>query len=211
MLLYIYKGFGILKRSFSLRIDYILTLYKFKCFGVNYSDFETSGVPFIDVSLKNASSITVGKRFRMNNGAYCNQIGFGNLKCTLIADGGNIKIGDNVGVSQTAILAFGDDINIGDNVKIGGGVRVYTTDFHSLDYANRRNRSNDTTTCKHACVTIGNDCFIGAGSVILKGVTIGDRAIIGAGSVVTRNIPSDTIYAGNPAREIKKLIYVEND
>ena len=51
-------------------------------------------------------------------------------------------------------------------------------------------------------ITIGEDCWLGANVTVLPGVTIGDRCIIGAGSVVTHDIPSDSIYAGNPARPI---------
>lgn len=52
-------------------------------------------------------------------------------------------------------------------------------------------------------VTIGNDVFIGAGTTVLPGVTIGDRVVIGAGSVVSRDIPSNSVAVGNPARVIK--------
>ena len=53
-------------------------------------------------------------------------------------------------------------------------------------------------------VTIGEDCWIGGGTVICPGVTIGDRCIIGAGSVVTKDIPSDCVAVGNPAKVIRK-------
>ena len=52
---------------------------------------------------------------------------------------------------------------------------------------------------------IENNVFIGANSMILKGVKIGDRSIIGAGSVVTKNVPSDQIWAGNPAKFIREI------
>ena len=52
---------------------------------------------------------------------------------------------------------------------------------------------------------IGDDVWIGGGSLILKGVSIGDRAIIAARSVVTKDVPADTVVAGNPARIVKQL------
>ena len=62
----------------------------------------------------------------------------------------------------------------------------------------------------HIETRIGNDVWIGANSVILKGVTVHDGAIVGAGSVVTRDVPPYSIVAGNPAREIRKR-YSEED
>ena len=55
----------------------------------------------------------------------------------------------------------------------------------------------------------GDDVWIGQGAVILKGVRIGDRAVIGAQAVVTRNVPSDCVVAGNPARVVRSLIVTE--
>lgn len=54
-------------------------------------------------------------------------------------------------------------------------------------------------------VHIGNNCFIGYGSIVLPGVTIGDNCIVGAGSVVTRDIPSETVVGGVPARKLCDL------
>ena len=54
-------------------------------------------------------------------------------------------------------------------------------------------------------ITVGRECWIGAGAIILAGVTIGDRTTIGAGSVVTKDIPSDVLAAGNPCRVIRTL------
>lgn len=55
---------------------------------------------------------------------------------------------------------------------------------------------------------IGNNCFIGAKSIILPGVVIGDSSIVGAGSVVTKNVPPNSIVAGNPAKILKTNIQV---
>jgi acetyltransferase-like isoleucine patch superfamily enzyme len=54
-------------------------------------------------------------------------------------------------------------------------------------------------------VVIRDGAFIGAHTIVLKGVTIGERSVVGAGSVVTKDIPDGEIWAGNPARFIRKL------
>lgn len=55
------------------------------------------------------------------------------------------------------------------------------------------------------CIKVGNNCFIGHSVIILPGVTIGDNVIIGAGSIVTRDIPSDSVVAGIPAKVVCSL------
>ena len=54
-------------------------------------------------------------------------------------------------------------------------------------------------------MVIGDDVWIGAGAIILKGVTIGERSIVGAGAVVTRGVPADSVVAGNPAQIVRRL------
>lgn len=116
--------------------------------------------------------------------------------------GGNIIIKDGAGISNSAFCSM-SNITIGERVYIGGGCRIYDTDFHSLDFDHRM-KKNDTH-IKTAPVTIKKGAFVGGGSIILKGVTVGERAVVGAGSVVTKDIPADEIWAGNPAKFIRKL------
>jgi acetyltransferase-like isoleucine patch superfamily enzyme len=114
-------------------------------------------------------------------------------------------IGNNVGMSGVCICAT-IEIKIGDYVNIGAGVRIYDTDFHPIDFNERRlNPEIDLTKIPYAPVNIQNDVWIGAKAIILKGVTIGERSIIAAGSIVTKNVPPDCIVAGNPAKIIKML------
>ena len=54
-------------------------------------------------------------------------------------------------------------------------------------------------------VTIGRNCWIGAGAIILPGVSIGDGSVIGAGSVVTKDIPSGVVAVGNPCRILREI------
>lgn len=110
-----------------------------------------------------------------------------------------IEIGQGGGFSGVAIFAA-TSVRIGDSVTCGGNVSIWDTDFHPLSAPARRRHTKSCIAT--AGVTIGNDVFIGAHTLVLKGVTIGDRAVIGAGSVVTRPVPSDEIWAGNPAKRI---------
>lgn len=114
-----------------------------------------------------------------------------------------IQIGDSVGMSGVVICCK-KSITIGDRVQLGSGVVVCDTDFHSLDYQ-VRGTTQDASSAATSPVSIGDDCFIGARAIIMKGVTIGDRSIVGAGAVVVKDVPSDTIVAGNPARVIRSL------
>jgi len=118
---------------------------------------------------------------------------------------GHISFGDNSGCSF-AVLSSKSSIRIGQNTIIGGNTRIYDHDFHALDYLPRRTMESDEAACKTAPVVIGDDVMIGANAIILKGVTIGDRSVIGAGAVVSlKDIPPDSLVAGNPARVIRSL------
>ena len=87
---------------------------------------------------------------------------------------------------------------------MASGVRLSDYDGHPVDYLERRANASISTESIQP-ISIGDDVWIGTGTYIMKGVHIGDRAIIGAGSVVTKDVPSDIVAAGNPARPIKQL------
>lgn len=89
---------------------------------------------------------------------------------------------------------FRDDIvTIGDNVVLGNGSVIIT--HCPMSFYNG----------KPVAITIGNNVYIGACSLILPGVTIGNDVVIGAGSVVSRDIPSGSIAAGNPCAVVKQM------
>ena len=117
-----------------------------------------------------------------------------------------LVLGDNVGISGCSICCV-NEIQIGNNVNLGTGSKIYDTDFHPLDYLERRkNPGFDLDKISNAPIIIGNDVWIGSNSIILKGVTLGDRVIVGAGSIVTKSFPADCIIAGNPAKVIKNML-----
>lgn len=126
----IYKSTRRLKGLFASFFDKIFTMWRFKGNGVKYSTFRTGGIPYVMVA--RGGQMIIGHNFAMNNGINHNPIGMPQ-PCTFFVDKGCIlKIGNNVGISQSALIAHAN-LTIGDNVKIGGGTCVYTSDFHSLD------------------------------------------------------------------------------
>lgn len=172
----------------------ILTLFR-----VNYASFpDIRGVIFI----RNHGLIKIGEKVIFNCKLSANPVGGPYETSLCVSEGASLIIGSNVGISSTAIIC-NVGISIGSNTKIGSGCRIYDTDFHSIDFF-QRCESVDLTV-KELPVSIGEGVFIGAGSIVLKGVTIGDYSIIGAGSVVSKNIPANEIWAGNPAKFIRKL------
>ena len=114
-----------------------------------------------------------------------------------------INIGNNVRMSGTSICAM-SSIIIGDHCVIGSDVIIADTDFHSLDPI-LRSSQQDSLNAISRPIVIGDDCFIGGRSIILKGVQLGDQVIVGAGSVVTKNFERGSIIAGNPAVLIKTM------
>lgn len=147
-------------------------------------------------------TLIIGENFRCNNKVNSNSIGLIQPCVFDIAiDGGKLTIGNNVGISGSTINAT-TSVTIEDNVIIGSGCIITDTDSHPLDYESRL--ADDKTKTKRKPVLIKEGAFIGARTIILKGVTIGRHAIIGAGSVVSRDIPDDCIACGNPAKIIRK-------
>ena len=157
---------------------------------------------FLNIEVTRRGNLSIGKALHLNSGDNYNVIGR-QQKCIFWVEG-TLRIGDNVGMSATAIIC-NHQITIGNNVVIGGNTVIYDTDFHTLDPEIRSNRKLDKQEAKKAPVCIGDNVFIGAHTTILKGVTLGNNAVIGACSVVTKDIPANEVWGGNPARFIKKL------
>jgi maltose O-acetyltransferase len=112
--------------------------------------------------------------------------------------GYNIICGENVYFNVNCVILDVTLVKLGNNVFFAPCVQVYTA-THPIDAVLRRSKENGKP------VTIGDDCWIGGGAIICPGVTIGNRCVIGAGSVVTKDIPDDSLAAGNPARVLRKI------
>jgi acetyltransferase-like isoleucine patch superfamily enzyme len=152
---------------------------------------------------KSCGQLMIGDFFTCNNKINSNSLGcFQPCIFNFASNGSKIIIGDFVGISGSTINAT-TTIEIGNHVLIGSGCLITDTDSHPLHWRDRRQNLNHQT--KSFPIKICDDVFIGARSIVLKGVTIGEGAVVGAGSVVTKDVPPYTIVCGNPARVIKKL------
>lgn len=113
--------------------------------------------------------------------------------------GTNISLGSKVFFNFNCVVLDCAEVTIGNNVLFGPAVQIYTA-THPVSATERRKWLEFAKP-----ITIGSDVWVGGGAIICPGITIGDRSIIGAGSVVTKDISSDVIAAGNPARIIRSL------
>lgn len=111
--------------------------------------------------------------------------------------GRNITLGKNVFINQGCTFMDRGGIFIGDDVYIAPKVNIITINHDINPY------KRTTTYCKP--VYIQDRVWIGIGATILAGVRVGENSIVGAGAVVTKDVPKNSIVAGNPARVIKKI------
>jgi len=118
-----------------------------------------------------------------------------------------IQIGSDSGLSGVTICSV-KSVVIGQGCLIGADVMIVDTDFHPVHELKRRHKPIPAAQETDG-IEIGNDVFIGARAVILKGSKIGDGSVIGAGSVVTSSIPPNSIFAGNPARLVGSIENLE--
>ena len=112
--------------------------------------------------------------------------------------GVNIHLGARAFANANCVFLDCAEIRIGDNFQAGPGVQLLTPE-HPLDAVARRGEETARP------IVIGDDVWIGGGGIVLAGVTIGDRSVIGAGSVVTKDVPSDVVVVGNPAKIVRRL------
>lgn len=133
----------------------------------------------------------------------------------ILAHAGNIHIGESCYVGMETRIWSSASINIGNRVLISHNVNIHDTDSHSIDaYLRSKHFSTIMSTgypeenvfdIKASPVVIEDDVWIGFNSTILKGVNIGRGSIVAACSTVTKDIPSNVIVAGNPAKIVKSI------
>ena len=187
-----YRGSVWLRAAVMAPVDF---LYCRAC-GVRWRwGWRLSGFPKFRIR---GGRITIGERFTAHSRSKDNAIGvFQPVILTAWGAGSKIIVGDDVGMSGCSITAL-DSISIGNRVKIGSGALIMDTNAHPVGAKERNQKAPPI----NAPVVIGDDVFIGARAIILKGVHIGKGAVIAAGAVLVKDVDAWTIVGGNPAKSI---------
>jgi len=144
-----------------------------------------------------------------------------NAKFIFESSEGSVNIGENVHLGGVNFICR-ESITVGNDVTMAWGITIYDHNSHSIYWGERKNDNNqcykdyvnfngnniankDWSNVKSSPIVIEDKVWIGFDVTVLKGVTIGEGAVVGAKSVVTKNVPSWSVVAGNPARIIKEL------
>ena len=175
-----------------------VNLFQLHVHHVKYSKIKIRGFAII----LNKGVCEIRKGCVINSSRFRNIIGGDTRFNLIVSETGKLFIGENFRCSNSTIVC-NELIEIGDNVMIGGGCKIWDNDFHPLNPTERFQDPNKNY--KSRPIKIGNNVFIGGSSIILKGSTVGDNTIIGAGSIVSGNIPTNEIWAGNPAKFVRKV------
>lgn len=125
---------------------------------------------------------------------------------------GRISIGENTMLNGVCVVSY-EKVSIGKNCQVASSTIISDTDFHPSDPVQRLKQVKGESFCfshvKKKEIIIGDNVWIGWNCTILKGVTIGENCIVAAGSVVLGgDYPSNTLIAGNPAKVMKQYSVV---
>lgn len=112
--------------------------------------------------------------------------------------GAGTRVGRNVFINQNCTFYDLGGLDIADDVMIGPGVSIITSG-HPIEPSQRRS----SVVAKP--IAIERNVWIAAGATIIGGVTVGENSVVAAGSVVTKDVPPNTLVAGNPARVIRSI------
>ena len=138
--------------------------------------------------MEGKSELHVGKKLKMHNGSKIR-----------VRKGGKVEIGKNFGMSNGCVVTAYEHIKIGDNVMLGPNVLIYDQDH---DY--RAEGGVAAMKFKTAPVVIGNNVWIGANTLILRGTTIGGNSVVGGGTVIKGEYPPNSVIIQKRTTEVIK-------
>lgn len=173
-----------MRREFNNIISVIYSAIRVELYKIcRGKDFSSNIVerfsPDVVLEFNKGSKVKLGKMIRIHSGSKVK-----------VRSGAKLIIGNNVKINYYCIIACQDEIRIGDGTEFGPSVYLYD---HDHDYKKGFSSNSDEECYKKAPITIGEKCWIGANSVILRGTVIGNNCVIGAGCVVSGKIPDGTV------------------
>lgn len=197
---FIYNFFQLLDILFTFVSVFYFTLtfkIRLKLFGCKYGkNLKVDGKVIIRMQIK--GSIEIGDNVKIVSKRRSNLIIRSQIFIFQSIGNGKITIGNGCGLSAS-VISSRSSIIIGKNVYVGADTKIFDHDFHSLNYVYRGTDLDSKYTLTQPII-IGDNVFIGAYSIILKGVHIGEKSLINAGSVINiKSIPNSSIVQGNPA------------
>lgn len=133
--------------------------------------------PRSEITIDRGGKLSIGRMLKIRDGSKI-----------VVRRNGECKIGNDCFISSNSLIVCHEQIQIGDHCQISPGVQIYDHDHDFRDEHGIRSK-------KYRCtpVIIGNNVWIGADSVVLRGTTIGENSIIGAGSIVKGNVPANSV------------------
>ena len=142
--------------------------------------------PLTEITLEKYASLQIGSKLKMHNGSKIR-----------VRKKANVKIGKNFAMSNGCVLTAYESIQIGNDVMLGPNVLIYDQD-HDYDVEG----GVKAMSFKTAPITIGNNVWIAANSIVLRGSVIGDNVVVAAGSIVKGTIPDNTLYIQKRSKEL---------
>ena len=172
---------------------------------MNYTRIGINYIYIILLKIRYKGRCEIAARQMFGNGIKIRCVGTGRIRIGstlytrddvfLMADDGQIVIGNYVFMNRNVSITSKESVIIGDNVTIANNVVI-------VDHDHKKNSCADTETFITKPVQIKENVWIGANAVILKGVRIGKNAVVAAGSVVTKDVEENSFVAGVPAKKI---------
>lgn len=150
--------------------------------------FPAIASPLTEITVEGKSELRIDRKLKMHNGAKIR-----------VRKGGKLEIGKNFGMSNGCVVTAYDHIKIGDNVMLGPNVLIYDQDH---DY--RAEGGVAAMKFKTTPVVIGNNVWIGANTLILRGTTIGDNSVVGGGTVIKGEYPPNSVIIQKRLTEVRE-------
>lgn len=144
--------------------------------------------PLTEITVEGKSELRIQEKLKMHNGSKLR-----------VRKGGKLEIGKNFAMSNGCVVTAYDHIQIGDNVMLGPNVLIYDQDH---DYCAEGGVA--AMKFKTAPVVIGNNVWIGANTLILRGTTIGDDSVVGGGTVIKGEYPPNSVIIQKRTTEVIK-------